>query len=504
MSQHARKILLLLIVTLLVLVGCNFPIKDLGVVLRRYATLDPAIFETGRTPTPPTIENTPAVLGTAIPYPQVDEQLYHVYAAQSGDTLNVVASHFGVALEEISSPRPIPAGGIIAPGQYLVIPKNDTNRVLRGMILPDSAVINSPCAQDFNVAEFVSNAGGYLSSFSQLVAGERISGAAVVQRVADNQSVSPLLLLAFIEYRARLVYGSLPPVDIYHPLNMNNRHFQGLYQELSLAARMLNTGYYGWRYGTLNDVVFTDELGTRIAANLNAGSAGVMHLFAALYPSYEWEARLLGADGFTQLYASMFGDPMLCAARVEPLLTDQVPAPDLQLPFGEGEVWAFTAGPHYSWVEGTPLGALDFAPNVRNAGCAVAASYARAAATGRVTRADNGVVVLTLEDENGQPTGWEVLYLHIAAQDSVSKGTRLNTNDPIGHPSCEGGSATGTHVHIARKYKGEWIGSAELFPFILSGWLVLPGRTIYTGTMIKEDRVIFARQGGDSDSLISR
>jgi murein DD-endopeptidase MepM/ murein hydrolase activator NlpD len=155
-------------------------------------------------------------------------------------------------------------------------------------------------------------------------------------------------------------------------------------------------------------------------------------------------------------------------------------------------------------VEGTPLGALDFAPNVRNAGCAVAASYARAAATGRVTRADNGVVVLTLEDENGQPTGWEVLYLHIAAQDSISKGTRLNTNDPIGHPSCEGGSATGTHVHIARKYKGEWIGSAELFPFILSGWLVLPGRTIYTGTMIKEDRVIFARQGGDSDSLISR
>jgi spore germination protein YaaH len=144
MSQRARKILLLLIVTLLVLVGCNFPIKDLGVVLRRYATLDPAIFETGRTPTPPTIENTPAVLGTAIPYPQVDEQLYHVYAAQSGDTLNVVASHFGVALEEISSPRPIPAGGIIAPGQYLVIPKNDTNRVLRGMILPDSAVINSP------------------------------------------------------------------------------------------------------------------------------------------------------------------------------------------------------------------------------------------------------------------------------------------------------------------------------------------------------------------------
>jgi hypothetical protein len=504
MNRRARKILLLLILTQLVLVACNFPIKDLGYVVRRYATLDPAIFLTGRTPTPPTIENTPAILGTAIPYPQVDEQVYHVYAAQSGDTLNVVASHFGVIPEEISSPRDLPESGIIPPGQYLVIPINDGNREQRGLILPDSAVINSPCAQDFNIAEFVNNAGGYLSNFSQLVAGERISGAAVVQRVADNQSVSPLLLLAFIEYRSRLVYGSLPPVDIYHPLGMDNRHFQGLYQELSLAARMINAGYYGWRYGALNNVVFTDDLGTRIAANLNAGSVGVMHLFSKLYPSYEWEPRLFGSDGFTQLYASMFEDPMLCAARVEPLVTDQVPAPELQLPFGEGETWVFTAGPHYSWVEGTPLGALDFAPNVRNAGCIVSANFARAVAAGSVTRADNGVVMLTLEDENGQPTGWEVMYLHIAAQDIVSKGVHLNVNDPVGHPSCEGGSATGTHVHIARKYKGEWIGSTELFPFILSGWLVLPGRTIYTGTMVKENRIVFARQGGDSDSLIIR
>lgn len=121
-----------------------------------------------------------------------------------------------------------------------------------------------------------------------------------------------------------------------------------------------------------------------------------------------------------------------------------------------------------------------------------------------VTRADNGVVMLTLEDENLEPTGWEVLYLHIAAQDGVQLGARLAVNDPIGHPSCEGGSATGSHVHIARKYKGEWIGSTDLFPFTLDGWEVVPGVSLYTGTLVKDDQIVTARQGGGAESLITR
>jgi hypothetical protein len=33
----------------------------------------------------------------------------------------------------------------------------------------------------------------------------------------------------------------------------------------------------------------------------------------------------------------------------------------------------------------------------------------------------------------------------------------VKTGDRIGHPSCEGGAANATHVHIARRYNGEWI-----------------------------------------------
>ena len=381
----------------------------------------------------------------------IDENLYHIYAARSGDTLDVVARHFGVSSTAITSSQPLPSEGILPTGEYLVIPKNADNLDEREVILPDSAVINSPCAADFDINAFLKEAGGYMNTFSQLVANERISGAQVVQRVADNQSVNPMLLLSIIEYRSGLVYGNHTPGDIYHPLGFNNDYFKGLYQELSLAARMINTGYYGWRYGEMTSVTFVDQVSLRIAPGLNSGSAGIMHLFSQLYRSTVWEERLLGRAGFIETYLSMFPDPVLCAAEIEPLLSNTVSAPRLELPFAAGEVWALTAGPHYSWVEGTPLGALDFAPNIRAAGCQVSPFWARASAPGMVTRSDNSVVMLTLEDENGNPTGWEVMYMHIAEKDRVPLGTRLKQDDPIGHPSCEGGSSTGTHVHITRK-----------------------------------------------------
>jgi len=59
-GEKRKKILPLLFLLLFILTACNFPIKDLGYVLRSYPTLDPAIFESRRTPTSPIIENTPA------------------------------------------------------------------------------------------------------------------------------------------------------------------------------------------------------------------------------------------------------------------------------------------------------------------------------------------------------------------------------------------------------------------------------------------------------------
>ena len=499
-----KQPVVLLIGMVLIMLSCNFPLTDFSGIFRGYETLDPAIFDSRPTATASLDIRQTQPAATQKPEPDVDRSRYHVYAARSGDTLSVVARHFAVAPDEISSPEAIAQTGILPTGQYLIIPRNALNEEQHQFILPDSAVIFSPCAEDFDVSVFIQNAGGYLSRFSQVVAEERISGAEVVQRVAINQSVNPRLLLAFIEYRAGLVTGSQAPADIYHPLRLGSGSFKGLYQELSLAARLINSGYYGWRHGEMDSLTFDDQVEMRVAPNLNAGSVGMMRLFAHLYSSSEWEERLIGEDGFMAVYLAMFPDPAFCAANVEPLLNDQVAAPTLELPFAPGEVWSFTAGPHYSWVAGTPLGALDFAPKFSAPKCQTSPYYARAVAAGIVTRVENSVVTLSLVDENNAFTGWEVMYMHIAAQGSVSVGEHLATGDAIGHPSCEGGPATGSHVHIARKYKGEWIGAAGIFDFILSGWTVVPGERAYLGKLVKEEDTVVANSGGNQGSLITR
>jgi LasA protease len=96
------------------------------------------------------------------------------------------------------------------------------------------------------------------------------------------------------------------------------------------------------------------------------------------------------------------------------------------------------------------------------------------------------------------------LYLHIADQDRVAAGTRLKTNDRIGHPSCVGGVATGTHVHIARKYNGEWFAAGLPVPFVLSGWTAASGSKLYHGSLTKAGQTVTSRLDDIYTSLINR
>ena len=112
--------------------------------------------------------------------------------------------------------------------------------------------------------------------------------------------------------------------------------------------------------------------------------------------------------------------------------------------------------------------------------------------SGLVVRSGNGVVVVDTDGDGSEQTGWDILYLHVSNQDRVAKGVWLEQDDHIGHPSCEGGVATGTHLHFARKYNGEWIIADGPLPFLLSGWTVYAGSKPYQGKMVKGDKVITA------------
>jgi hypothetical protein len=56
----------------------------------------------------------------------------------------------------------------------------------------------------------------------------------------------------------------------------------------------------------------------------------------------------------------------------------------------------------------------------------------------------------------------------------------------VGHPSCEGGYSDGTHVHIARRYNGEWLAADGPLPMVFSGWQVHL-TSAYNGTLTKGD-----------------
>lgn len=66
----------------------------------------------------------------------------------------------------------------------------------------------------------------------------------------------------------------------------------------------------------------------------------------------------------------------------------------------------------------------------------------------------------------------------------VPVGTVVDTGAPLGHPSCEGGQATGTHVHMARKYNGEWLpadGISAILCRSTGGWVAQSTGTAYQG-----------------------
>jgi murein DD-endopeptidase MepM/ murein hydrolase activator NlpD len=118
-----------------------------------------------------------------------------------------------------------------------------------------------------------------------------------------------------------------------------------------------------------------------------------------------------------------------------------------------------------------------------------------AVADGLIVRADEGAVVQDLDNDGYEQTGWTVLYMHVASNERVEPGTYLYAGENIGHPSCEGGVSNATHLHIARRYNGEWIPADGSIPFVMDGWSSSGDGTEYDGSLKKGSAVIQAEEG---------
>jgi LasA protease len=447
----------------------------------------------------PTEANNGIATPTPLPTPtEIIDQLPYLYFTQPGDTLPAISARFNVdPLEIISLDMDIiPETSWLKPNQRLVIPRRVGDTTPSQQIFPDSEVVFSPSAVGFNVQEFTQQAGGFLSTYREYLSSTGMtSGADVVSRVAIENSINPRLLLALLEYQSGWVYGHPETQSLIdYAMGIPIPRYAGLYHQLSLSVNQLSIGYYGWREGRLTEINLRDSTNLRLAPELNAGSVALQFYFAQRKDSLGWQETLDPSTGFLELYNSMFGDPWERAQKVEPLFSNDLEQPPLILPFMVNQLWAFTGGPHGAWDRDGAMAAIDFAPGSVESGCVKSDAFAVASAAGLVVRSENAVVAIDLDGDGHEQTGWVLMYLHIAQNRRIPVGTWVDVGDPIGHPSCEGGRSTGTHIHVARKYNGEWIPADGPLPFVLSGWRVHAGEKPYEGIMTRDDKEIIASQ----------
>ena len=412
------------------------------------------------------------------------------YTSQSGDTLPALAARFGVNPADVRSVGALRGQTTLAEGQVLIIP-----RVLSGVgpgdkIVPDSELVFSAGGAGFGPQKFADQQGGYLAHYEGFADQRSMAGGDLVLVIAEHHSINPRLLVALLEYQSGWVTNPQPSGDaLTYPLGYVHEYRHNLYSQLNWAANELEIGYYGWRAGTLTELQFRDGATLRLDPSLNAGTVALQFFFAQTKDRAQWDA-VVGPDGFAVTYRKFFGDPF--ARAVDALIPADLTQPPLALPFLPGHTWYFSGGPHGAWQQGGALAALDFAPASFEGGCAESQEWVTAVAAGKIVRANDGAVLLDLDGDGREETGWVIFYLHIAEKDRVKVGTVVETGDRLGHPSCEGGHATGTHVHLARKYNGEWIPADGLIPFNLSGWVAHQGKGEYLGALTRGDVTIEA------------
>jgi murein DD-endopeptidase MepM/ murein hydrolase activator NlpD len=448
----------------------------------------------------------------ASPTPWYDERPRYApgqlvdYIAQAGDTLPFLASRFNTSIEEILEANSFipPSATTMPPGMPMKIPIYYLP--LWGSpyrILPDSHFVNGPVQVSFNVEDFVAQTNGWLKNYSNYVADANRSGAEIVEYVAHYYSVSPRLLLALLEYQSGALSQPIMDQEVKdYPLGNRYWSHKGLFLQLIWAANFLNNKYYTYKNLAYTSIEHKDGRLERFDPWQNSASVSLMNYFNSLmdYPEY---LTAISPQGFAHTYQELFGDPWM---NEQPHIPGSLVQPAFILPFQPGDVWALTGGPHTGWGTGEPLAALDFAPPSKTSGCVRSGVWATAVTSGVIVRSANGEVMLDTDGDGDERTGWNVFYLHVATEGRVPLGTIVNQGDVIGHPSCEGGSSTGTHIHIARKYNGEWLPAAGIgggyLAFEMESWVAHNGSEIYLGTLTRNSQTVTACTCSNAASFI--
>ena len=187
-------------------------------------------------PTPASVDMATGVPPTATPNPTPFSQRYtqgvaptpdalkpirargtftSTYTIQRGDTLGAIALSFNVSEEDLRRVNRLTvrqANRLIS-GATLLVPQPVEMNTPSLKLIPDSELVNGPTAIDFVMDGYVNMQRGYLANYTELIDGMRLTGPQVIQRVAEQFSVHPRLLLAMLEYSGGWVTNSNPAGD---------------------------------------------------------------------------------------------------------------------------------------------------------------------------------------------------------------------------------------------------------------------------------------------------
>lgn len=440
------------------------------------------------------------------------------HIVQWGDTLSQIAAQYDVSLASILAVNDLENPDLLEVNQIINLPQVPVTYTLAFQIMSDARLVRSAKAQSFDTAAFIRSRPGIIGSLNIPVATRQADGSAltdilsasqIVERVSLEYSVDPRILLALLEYRAGLLSqaDTAPERQLYPFISPEQSYGidrSGLYNQLAWLADQLNFGYYDWKYRGKTILDFPDGNRLLYHPDLNAGSVALQYVFSRLSPFEDWKNDVSEA-GFYATYTAYFGNPLDDKVPTIPAGLSQ---PPLSLPFRPGEIWRFTGGFHGGWGQGSAWAALDFTPPDEGSYglCYTARFPTTSVARGKVVRMADGVIVIDLDQDGNEGSGWTILYLHIVRDESLQLGQIVEAGDILGYASCFGGYATATHLHIARRYNGEWIpadcvqcpSTAVMPSFVISNWQAvgLPNQA-YQGFLVNmtDNRRVTAEQG---------
>lgn len=484
------------------LVNSNIKI-EVSITPTKHKTEIPATSTLIPTEVPPTL--TPTTTPTITPTPTPSNHFR--YIIQSGDTASAISKRFDVSWDEVIGADNLSEIFFLEAGIELYIPINIQIPFEMPKLIPDVEYLYSLTAKEKDIYELVENFDGYLNSYTEwFINYGLLTGIDLISNISRDNSINPKLTLALLQFESNWVEGvEIPEEALLYPLGIEEGLQHNLFTQLGLAIDKLVMGYYGWRDGSLTNLHFLDGTNIRLDPNLNAGSVGIMYYFSENHTQEEWKEIIYGENGYMSLYLNWYGDPWINELSTTAHIPSGLEQPDLILPFLRNQRWALTGGPHGAWRADSPWAGLDFAPGLGEPGCKEPYGVnVLASASGVIARKSLGVIVLDLDGDGDENTGWSLVYLHLNETDHLEVGDSVDVTDKIGIPSCLGGRTTGIHIHLSRKFNGEWMLADGPVPFNLGGWVALQGEYPYDGFLIRGDETVTAYESATEITYIKR